>query len=246
MPTVQITANEVVETLKRSILPSVITEGLDDYVVFRRLEHQFASLGVSLIPVGGRDEVISVFRRRSEFSQIRSAFVVDRDMWLFSGVPAEFQYPEFTVTDGYSIENDLYRDGALYNLMDHREQASFDRDVAEVVRWFGYEVEIHQAGSQPHTDMHVDRIIDRDGQLLPDLVTARNYVELSGNCIPVVAADYAKILRGKTLMSLLLRYLSYKGRRAKHNDKSLMEIASVAGGAHLAALTARIEAVFRP
>jgi hypothetical protein len=246
MAGVQITANEAVETLKRSALPSVITEGLDDYLVFRRLERQFASLGVSLIPVGGRDEVISIFRRRLEFSQIKSAFVVDRDMWLFSGVPAEFQYPEFAITDGYSIENDLYRDGSLYNLMDHREQASFDRDVAEVARWFGYEVEIFQAGNQPHTDMHVDRIIDNVGQLLPTLVAARNYATLSGHCIPLVAADYAKILRGKTLMSLLLRYLSYKGRRAKHNDKSLMEIASVAGGAHLAALTAKIEAVFEP
>jgi len=246
MSRVQITVEEAVDTLKRSSIPSVITEGLDDYIVFRRFEERFSDLGLSLMPLGGRDQVLSVFRRRSEFNQIKTAFIVDRDMWLFSGVPDEFDSPDVAVTDGYSIENDMYRDGNLYGLMDAGERNQFDRDLVALSRWFAREVEIFISGGAPHIDMHIDRIVDDIGQVIESIAVDREHQNLDERFAAVVEADYSRLIRGKTLMGLLSRYLSYNGRLVRHNHRNLMEIASIAGGPCMGALAEKIEAAFRP
>lgn len=246
MSRVQITVEEAVDTLKRSSIPSVITEGLDDYIVFRRFEERFSDLGLSLMPLGGRDQVLSVFRRRTEFRQIKTAFIVDRDMWLFSGVPDEFDSPDIAVTDGYSIENDMYRDGNLYDLMDARERNQFDRDVSTLSRWFAREVEIFLSNKSHQIDMHVDRIVDHVGQIIEHVAIDREHHNLDEQFAAAIEADYSRLIRGKTLMSLLSRYLSYNGRLVRHNHRNLMEIASIAGGPCMGALAEKIEAAFRP
>ena len=70
-------------------------------------------------PVGGRETLLAVYKRRNEFAHLPVAFVADRDLWLFSGIPPD--YPDIIWTEGYSIENDLYADANLENLLDADE-----------------------------------------------------------------------------------------------------------------------------
>jgi hypothetical protein len=46
----------------------------------------------------------------------------------------------------------------------------------------------------------------------------------------IMAADYSRLLRGKTLIQLLIKYLSHKDRHTKHSRASLLEAAAVRGG----------------
>jgi hypothetical protein len=239
-----VSAFEYIQTLKHSYIPTVITEGDDDYSVFRRIEEKFSSIGLSLMPVGSKQSVLEIFRHRHEFSQIQTAFIVDRDIWIFSGIPAEYQDPAIIVTDGYSIENDLYRDGEMESLLLVEERSKFYRDLYELVQWFSYAVKRFLDGHDIQFDVHPDRIVDASGKLLPNLSAQFGY---NGPCpllLPSIAENYPARLRGKTLMSLLVRYLSAKRRAIKHSRKSLLEAASVRNGPYMTSIHNRIDTIF--
>lgn len=235
---------EYIQTLKHSFIPTVITEGADDYSVFRRIEEKFVSIGLSLMPVGGKQNVLEIFKHRHEFAHIQTAFIVDQDTWLFSGIPSEFQNPAIIVTDGYSIENDLYRDGDMESLLLACEKNNFHRDLAELARWFSYAVRKFIDGHDSVLDYHPDRVVDSSGQLLSDLNARCGY---NGPCpvlFPTVIANYKAQLRGKTLLGLLVRYLSASGRGIKHSRKSLMEAASVRNGPYMTRINEQIDSLF--
>ena len=72
------------------------------------------------------------------------AFVADRDMWLFSGIPSN--YDGVIWTDGYSIENDLYAGTELENLLDAEEALEHQQLLDAIVEWFAFEVEEYLEG----------------------------------------------------------------------------------------------------
>lgn len=225
-----LSVDEAVETIRRSSLPTVVTEGVTDYFVYRRLESLISDSGASFLPVGGRSNVLEIFARRAEMAGGNVAFVVDLDMWLFSGLPIEFQSHWIATTHGYSIENDLYADGEWERLLDHGERARFERDLGSLSAWFSREIDIYLSGGAPIIDLHPDRIVDNAGTVLPDLEAARQVSTRNQATFDQIRGDYARLIRGKTLLGLLVRHLSYPGRAARHNNRSLMEMAAVVNG----------------
>ncbi|MCH4267971.1 MAG: DUF4435 domain-containing protein [Brevundimonas sp.] len=235
-----LSVDEVIGTVRRSSLPTVITEGKDDYFIYRRVEAMVSDSGASFLPVGGRGTVIEIFRRRAEMAGGKVAFIIDLDMWALSGPPEEFVSPWVATTFGYSIENDLYIDGEFERLLHGEEVRRFKRDLSQLCNWFAREVDIYNQG-QPHlVDRHVDRILDRGGNILADIEADRLVSTRSATTYEKVCASYQQLIRGKTLLSLLLRQLSYQGRGARHNDRSLMEVAAIADGALMRALAGRV------
>ncbi len=97
-------------------------------------------LEVNLRPAGGRDKLLQIYKRRSEFSQVLVAFIADQDMWLFSGI--EPGYKDVIWTSGYSIENDLYSDANLESLLDENETAEHQLILDSISTWFAFAVPI--------------------------------------------------------------------------------------------------------
>jgi hypothetical protein len=244
MPKAYVTASEYIQTLKHSFIPTVITEGADDYSVFRRMEEKFAAIGLSLMPVGGKRTVLEIFNNRHEFPQIQTAFIVDQDTWLFSNIPQEYDEPALIVTDGYSIENDLYRDGEMESLLLADERANFRRDLEQIVRWFSYAIRRYREGHDTVLDYHPNQVVDAEGRILPDLSNRCGYTAPCPLLFPTIMAGYSQQLRGKTLLNLLVRYLSRGGRAIKHSRKSLMESASVRNGPCMTRIHGRLESLF--
>ncbi|HEV7351556.1 MAG TPA: DUF4435 domain-containing protein [Brevundimonas sp.] len=227
---VDYSADEAIETARRSRLPTVFTEGIDDYFIFRRLQGLVKDTGASFLPLGGKTSVLSVFDRRAELAGGQVAFIVDMDFWLFEGVPAQYHSPFLTTTNGYSIENDLYVDGEFERLLEHDEQVAFQRDRNSLCRWFAREVEIRSTGQAALVDLHVDQILDRHGEIQPDTANRRGIDLVNNESVTLISSDYKRLIRGKTLLQALLRHLSYKGRSVRHHHKSLMEMAVVNEG----------------
>src|SRR5690606_20752899 len=75
---------------------------------------------------------------------------------------------------------------------------------------------------------HPNRILGSDGSIRSDFASECGYSQPS-DLYEAIRADYARQLRGKTLLSLLLKYVSHSGRSVRHNRKSLMETASIRG-----------------
>jgi len=241
---VLVTPSEFVQTLRHSSLPTIVTEGSDDYAVFRRVEERLSELGVSLMPVGGKQTVLEIFKCRDQFRQIRTAFIMDRDLWIFAAVPQEYADDAIIITDGYSIENDLYRDGDMEALLLANERAAFFNDLKEIVKWYSFAVRRRLDGGDVELDCHPRRVLNDAGQIDPSFALQVGYTGPCTELCDDIREKYARLLRGKTLLSLLLKYLSHKDRAIKHSRKSLMEAASVRGGAYIKRIYDTLERIF--
>lgn len=232
--------DEIVAMLMHSNLPTVVIEGKNDLIALRPLEHKFNNINLSLLPVGGRDRVLQIFSCMNNHSgkQNRICFVADQDIWAIYGIPDKYVDSSLIFTDGYSMENDLYRDGQLEKLMSPTELSKFRSELNIFLGWFCITLARNESGESFAIDTHPNVILDKlngaantdDGEVFPQPLFDK------------INADYRKMLRGKSLLALLMRQLSYKGRLTKHNDKALMEVASTNNGAFLVSICSRIEA----
>jgi hypothetical protein len=102
----QYTVNELVSMLRHSSEPTILVEGPDDIMVYRWLKQHIEPLKASPIDCGGRQNLLSVYERRNEFSHVKTVFLADKDLYVFLGIPEE--YSDVLWTTGYSIENDIY------------------------------------------------------------------------------------------------------------------------------------------
>ena len=138
----------LLHNLKNSNLSTLVVEGKSDKQIYTWLrdwlsEHLVEPNFVDVQPVGGKDEVLEIYKKRSEFeNQVPVAFMVDQDKWVFSGTPREYQN-DIICTQGYSIENDLYSDGEpetlipAYNIAQHTHklQVAIQEWASDVALW---------------------------------------------------------------------------------------------------------------
>ena len=220
------TVDELVSTLRRSKLPTVVVEGRDDMQIFRWMEDFLKIHEVDVLGVGGRPNLFAVYDRRTEFAHLPVAFIADRDKELFTQLPVG--YEEIIWTQGYSIENDLYAgaDPSLENLMDPQEASEHRQLLDTIIKWFAFEVEEFLAGRTPEFDHHCNEVVDLGQTEMDD-----GFQERRGFRPPNVAIyqqireAYQLQLRGKQLFQVLVRFLSASTRSAKYSYHGLYEIA---------------------
>ncbi|MEF8750054.1 MAG: DUF4435 domain-containing protein [Candidatus Accumulibacter propinquus] len=193
-----LSVNEIISTLRRSSLPTVVVEGSDDIVVHRRLEDRLAHLGVSVFPVGGRDKVISAFDRRGELpAGAKVVFVADQDTWVYSSVPPAYAHPNIVFTAGYSIENDVFVDGNLDAILAAQDERAFRQDLATFVDWYALALTRHLADCRNPIALHPEQVLDP--AQLPDLMSLRPGEAFPTTLRDQVHGEYARLLRGKSL-----------------------------------------------
>lgn len=234
---------EVVDILKRTSLPTLITEGRDDYVVFRALEDKFSAIRLSVLPVGGRSCVLDVFERRDEIRHGSFGFIADRDLWVMSTIPDTFVSDVLVFSDGYSIENDVYRDANLEGLLSAAELRAFREELSEFLKWYSFAVKETLAGNDPGLNHHPNKVLS-DGKICENFCAAIGFGGADDETFNCVFAEYAKLLRGKSLFELLVRHLSYRTRAIKHSKGSLLEYALAANGPILRQTYKKIEEIF--
>lgn len=164
----QPTVNELVDTLHRSKLPTVVVEGRDDMQIFRWMEDLLEVDEIDVLGVGGRPNLFAVYDRKSEFAHLPVAFIADQDKELFTQLPSG--YDEIIWTQGYSIENDLYAgaDPSLENLMDPQEAAEHGQLLNTIIKWFAFEVEGFLAGRTPEFNHHCNEVVPQNQTEMDD------------------------------------------------------------------------------
>lgn len=242
MPIPPLTIEEIISTIRHSSLPTVITEGKDDYAIFRRIEGDLSNIHASVMPVGGRTVVLSLLDRRGELGDGKIAFIIDSDMWIATAIPQAYaNRDDVVLSAGYSIENDLFEDGNLERFLTLGEAPKYRTDLAVICRWFSFCVEEARAERSAQVDFHPDRITDYNtGVLLPNLCADIGYREPLPATVSEINNNYIRMLRGKTLLATLVRHLSYAGRVAKHNARALMEMAVIANGPNYRAIVGKV------
>ena len=152
------------------------------------------------------------------------AFVADKDMWLFSGIPSD--YAEVIWTEGYSIENDLYTDAELENLLDPEETQEHQQMLEAIVEWFAFEVEEHLAGRPYEVKTHCNQVVPLgQTQMDEDFRISRGFRPPEEKNHQKIRREYQLQLRGKQLFQILERFLNAPDRGTRYNVSSLQEIA---------------------
>ena len=224
MPAQYLTENVLVATLRRSRLPTVIVEGKDDMQIYQWAERRIGAQKANVLPVGGRKTLLSVYKRRNEFAHLPTAFVADKDLWLFSGIPPD--YHDIIWTQGYSIENDLYAGANLENLLNADEGAEHQKVLDAIIKWFAFEVEEHLAGGEARVATSCNTVVP-EGKTEMDqgFRTRRGFRPPNEKLHQQIKDEYQLQLRGKSLFEILVRFLNAPNRRPKYRILALYEIA---------------------
>ncbi len=241
----QPTVEEIVALLKKTDLPTVVCEGSDDLIVYRRLEERLSHIGVSVLSAGGRNNVLQLFERRGEIpSSVRLAFIADRDTWISSRVPAVYIAPTLCLTSGYSIENDVIIDGGLEALLVGSELTRYKAELIDFIDWYALALDRHMVDQSYPIAYHPDYVLNptekpallklRAGEVYPTALRSR------------IGLQYRTDVRGKSLMALLLRSLNARSGQPKHSDKALLEMVAARPGPLLARIASEVEAAITP
>lgn len=237
---VELTVDDVIATLKNSSLPSVIVEGRDDLVVYRRIEEIDCGEAVSVFPIGGQNKVLELFRRRAELGKgSRVAFVADRDRWVFEGVPRDLAHKELIFTEGYSIENDIIRDGAFNCLMTPGEGVLFEKELNVISKWFALAMSNFLHGKPESLSTYPGTILEiaNSDEILSDMLESDGH---ASSIFEEIDRDPLRMIRGKTVMSLIIRQVGSSGRIVRHHSLSLMDIVGAKPGHYVATLFANV------
>ena len=239
MATTDISVDEIIQTLKRSCLPSVIVEGKDDLIVYRKFEERLSHLGVSIFPVGGRDKVLDIYLRRDEIlGGAKPVFIADLDSWVISGVPEEYRTPSIVFTTGYSIENDVYIDGRLRSILNKDEELKYEKELQDFIEWYALALSRHLIDASRPIALHPDLVLNSKER--PGLMALEENEAYPDHLKNLILERHEIFLRGKSLMWIFIRNASYRGRRVKHNHSALMELVAVRPGTLLDRICGKI------
>lgn len=239
-----VTVDELIATLNHSALPTLVVEGGDDLIVFRRLEDRSQNLKLSVLPGKGRDRVLALFDRKTEIKNPKVIFAVDRDLWvMMSTLPAQYLSSELLVTKGYSIENDAYEDSQAERLLTNDELAKFRAELQIFVRWYALALSRHLCNPACAYKNHPNEILD-DANRCAELMELQPGETYPDDLCDRILGNYAELLRGKSLVNLFVRQMK-PGRPVRHNGKALLEIAAARPGANIERLFSAAEAYLK-
>ena len=224
MPIPLPTEDELVSTLIHSSIPTVLVEGVDDQIIYRWIGKEIGVLQADFVPCGGRSVLLKVHSRKHEFAKLKTAFIADRDMWLFTTIPSI--YSDIIWTSGYSIENDLFFSSKIEDFLYPDEISNFRKTVELISTWFAFEVEQFRNSNSINIDIHINEVIKPNTYVLcPNFIRKRSFTEPDQAKIDEVLNNYNLYLRGKMLTMIMERFLGKPKRAAQFNYGVIIETA---------------------
>jgi len=218
-----ITVEELVATLERTSLATVLVEGKDDMACYRWLEAKLPP-EINIMQAGCRDNVLSIYSQRHRF-KVPIAYVADKDIMVFTGIPDK--YKDVVFTSGYSIENDVLLDSAVERLFSSEEESILRICVKELTKWYAFEITRCQNGEEMVLDYHPQRLLNKEThEFNPASIAPRIYSRADPSLEQMIRDGYKMLFRGKNLLNLY-EYIFQARRRgeAKYSKKALLEIA---------------------
>lgn len=235
------TVDELFELLKRTSLPTVLVEGKDDIIFYRKVEEDLQDYGVDMLPAGNKDAVLDLRKRFLEHPvPCAMIFVVDNDLWVHLPKDQDIAPVDVITTYGYSIENDLFIDGDLEGLLDVREVARFKFELERFSRWYALAISRKLSGIDTPFRTHPGKILD-DKPFFDEQMVLAEGESYPTKLFDEITAGYSKLIRGKSLFALLQRQLSAKNRVVKFGSKQLMAVGAAKRGRNYMAIRNRIQ-----
>lgn len=222
---VVLTSEEIISYLKKSDLINILVEGPDDLLIYNWIEEKINKSNVRILPCGGRSTLLKVFEKRAEFVDKTVVFIADKDLWVFSGIPEEYQTVVFT--SGYSIENDLFccARNTINNLFTNEELEDFNRIITNILPWYCSEIMKYKNNRDYNISLHLNQVIpEKSSELCEHFLANIELVETTQAIIEEVTRDNYLKLRGKFIFDAAVRQLSAKRKRSKYSRDNIFEL----------------------
>jgi len=228
------TVEEIISTIQRSSLPFILVEDTSKEMaeVYRKIESKIGTTNASIIPCGGRRPLLEIYKRRNEFTSKKVAYIADKDMWVFSGVPNEFD--DICFTKGYSIENDLYADGKeqIEVLLEDEEIVEKGQIFQEIIQWYSSKVDKYLGGTITNCEFSDVTFLNKSifdrvtNKITEQFKIGTGYTEPKAETVASILANYSLQLRGKFLFQVLylLLFENRKNPMARYHTRHLLDI----------------------
>jgi len=221
-----LTPEILIATLKRSNLKTVLIEGKDDLLIYKKIESELEDLDINILPCNGRTALLEVFKNKSDIDS-ELLFICDADLWVFDNkAPIS---DDLIVTEGYSIENELYQDGStiLNKLLSANEIISKNLMLSNICEWFAYEVEKYlncQTCDCKFSEVTIlnTNVMARNSN---NFINERMNSKASDNLIDDIKANYDVKLRGKYLFQIYEKLFQQRSKQAvKYRRDQLFDL----------------------
>ena len=214
-----LTSDILIETLKRSSLKTVLIEGKDDLQIYRHIEDELDYLEVDFLPCDGRANLLEVYKSKEEI-KTKLLFICDSDMWLFVPKPT-FLKEHIIITEGYSIENELYQDGSeiLNKLFSDEEIIKKNTIIANLCIWFAYEVSLvinnssHDCKFSDVSILNHEIIKPKSCEFEEDFLKLRNFSAPKAELMSDIINNYKIKLRGKFIFQTLEKIFQERSKK---------------------------------
>lgn len=208
--------------ISRSQLFTIIVEGREDAIIYRQLEDELQNDNGSadIIVANGRNIALKIFSAIKTSHLIgRVSFVVDKDCWVYSVIPQEYIHFNIVFTKGYSIENDIYLDRNINNLLlKLRLYNNFIDNIKKYTKWYALAIDRvmnDSASDDDSLNMHPNQFFNH---FRDDYVSARPSEIYPESLYTDIVNDFTLKLRGKNLLNLAIWTLN--SRKKDTNMKS--------------------------
>lgn len=215
--------DELISAINRSSLPYIIVEGKDDEMIYRWILEDLDCESL-LEPRNGCGSVKRLFSRKDEITNPKVIFICDKDTIVYTGTIPE-NYSEMIYTEGYSIENDLYKGKALEpQLFKKQDRIIFSKVLDSFLRAYACELEKFRKSLEfDFNKINPECILDKnDYSLKTDSLS--EFKEPAKETIDYLKNDYDLLVRGHFLFSLVRIVLGRKDREIKYSIKQLYEL----------------------
>ena len=214
------TVDELIGILQASSAINLIVEGDDESFIFRRIREKLNS-NVELLICNTCTVLKELYKRKDEYKTAKTIFLADKDLGVFKPTILE---NGIIYSQGYSIENDLLNNSVIWFFLSESERENFDSDLRLILDWYNIEISKYLSNSDFKIKVNPKKIIN-NGSYLPEY----NYVlsEKITNLIP--KGKEKSYLRGKTLLKLLMKYLSDPKRGISYATSQIFDISLVDG-----------------
>lgn len=227
----KLTAEIIIETMKRSSLNTLFIEGKDDLLIYRKIQDDIDDLIFDLFPCQGKINLIGVYQNKHQFGN-KNLFICDKDMWVFK--PSEIEgNNDIITTSGYSIENELFQDSESFilKLFTKDEIEKFNQIIKSICKWFAFEVELYLNNESEKccysttTILSTSVINKNEIEIRQDFLDSINYTEPNNELHEDISNDYKVKLRGKFIFQAIEKIFQERANNGvSYTKKQLFDL----------------------
>ncbi|MFW2037761.1 DUF4435 domain-containing protein [Acinetobacter ursingii] len=226
---------------------NIVIEGKDDKLVYDEFEEIYGLSQplVTVLPVQGRNTVLGIFRQLKDTPHLRKTiFIVDQDLWIFTGKDSIYNHDHIICTHGYSFENDVFIDGELQLDMVKKNPDSLSEKLPKLLKWYALEVARIKSGVETKKlSLDINELFNS----VDKYTNPEEGEQFPNEIFTMLQTQYPQLLRGKTLLKFFVNIMNDREHCNNNTYSTIATIENVCKhkGIHLNRIFSEVDDLYK-